>query len=48
MKCLTFQDKVKIKAWVFEFIEDQAIHLVIGRDTADPFVKIALNQGIPL
>ena len=45
---LTFQDKLKIKARIFEFIEDQSIHLVIGRDMADPFVKIALNQGILL
>ena len=47
-QCLTFQDKLKIKARIFEFMEDQSIHLVIGRDTADPFVKIALNQGILL
>ena len=47
-QCLTFQDKLKIKARILEFIEDQSIHLVIGRDTADPFVKIALNQGILL
>jgi len=39
---------LKIKARIFEFIEDQSIHLVIGRDMADPFVKIALNQGILL
>ncbi len=45
---LTFQDKLKIKARIFEFLEDQTIHMVIGRDTADPFVRVALNQGILL
>ncbi len=45
---LTLKDKLKIKARIFEFLEDQAIHLVIGRDTADPFVRAALNEGILL
>lgn len=45
---LTFQDKLKIKARIFECLEDQTIHLVISGDTTDPFVKIARNQGILL
>ncbi len=45
---LTFQDKLKIKARIFECLEDQTIHLVIGRDTTDPFVKIARHKGILL
>ena len=45
---LTFQDKLRIKARIFERLENQKIHLVISRDTADPFVRIALNQGVLL
>jgi len=47
-QCLTFKDKIKIKARIFEFLEEQAIHLVIARDTTDPFVRVALNEGVPL
>lgn len=47
-RSLTFKDKLKIKARMFEALEDQTIHLIIGRDQADPFVRIALNQGVPL
>ncbi len=45
---LTFADKLKIKARIFQSLEDQSIHLVIGRDTTDPFVKIALHEGVLL
>ena len=47
-RCLTFHDKLRIKARIFERLENQKIHLVISRDTADPFVRIALNQGVLL
>jgi predicted nucleotidyltransferase len=47
-QCLTFKDKLKIKARMFETLEDQTIHLIIGRDQADPFVRIALDRGVPL
>jgi len=45
---LTFKDKMKIKGRIFEFLEDQMVHLVIARDTVDPFVRVALDKGVPL
>ncbi len=45
---LTFKDKLKIKARIFEFMEVQAIHLVIARDTSDLFVRAVLDEGVPL
>ncbi|MCB2149557.1 MAG: nucleotidyltransferase domain-containing protein [Deltaproteobacteria bacterium] len=45
---LTFKDKLKIKAVLFETMEDQKIDLVIAKDSNDPFVKIALEKGVRL
>ena len=45
---LTFKDKLKIKARIFEFMEVQAIHLIIARDTSDLFVRAVLDEGVPL
>jgi predicted nucleotidyltransferase len=45
---LTFKDQIKIKARIFKSLEEQAIHLVIARDMTDPFVRVALNEGVPL
>ena len=46
--CLTFKDKLKIKAVLFETLEEQKIDLLIAKDSTDPFVKIAFEQGVPL
>lgn len=45
---LTFKDKLKIKARIFEFMEVQAIHLIIAHDTSDLFVRAVLDEGVPL
>ena len=45
---LKFKDKLKIKAVLFETMEDQKIDLVIAKDSNDPFVKIALEKGVRL
>ena len=45
---LTFKDQIKIKARIFKSLEEQAVHLVIAGDVTDPFVRVALNEGIPL
>ncbi len=45
---LTFKDQINIKARIFKSLEEQAIHLVIARDMTDPFVRVALNEGVPL
>ena len=45
---LTFKDKLKIKAFLFQTLEEQKIDLLIAKDDSDPFVKIALEQGVAL
>ena len=45
---LKFKDKLKIKAVLFETMEDQKIDLIIAKDSNDPFVKIALEKGVRL
>jgi len=45
-KNLTFSDKIKIKKSIFEHIDEQKIDLIIAKDNADPFVRLALEQGI--
>ena len=45
---LTFKDKLKIKAIVFENIEEQKMDLIIARDSKDPFVRMALENGVRL
>lgn len=45
---LTFHDKGKIKHAIFESLEEQRIDITISNDLADPFVQIALKEGIPL
>ena len=45
---LTFKDQIKIKARIFKSLEEQAVHLVMEGDVTDPFVRVALNEGIPL
>ena len=47
-RILTYGDKLKIKQKLFEKIEEQKIDLVIAKDTADPFVRLALEQGVRL
>ena len=45
---LTFEDKLKIKAYLFERIEEQKIDLIISVDESDPFIRMALKQGVRL
>jgi len=44
-RTLTYRDKIKIKKQLFEKMEEQKIDLIIARDIADPFVRLALEQG---
>ena len=44
-RTLTYGDKIKIKKRIFEKMEEQKIDLIIARDNADPFVRLALEQG---
>ncbi|MFI5343503.1 MAG: nucleotidyltransferase domain-containing protein [Chlamydiales bacterium] len=45
---LTFLDKGKIRTLIFEQLEEQKIDITIAKDDSDPFVKIALEEGVPL
>jgi len=45
---LTFEDKLEIKAYLFERIEEQKIDLIISQDESDPFIRMALKQGVRL
>ena len=45
---LTFSDKIKIKKKIFERIDEQKIDLIIAKDNSDPFVRLALEQGVRL
>ncbi len=46
--CLTFKDKLKIKARIFESMEDQKLDILISQDTNDPFVRLAMRNGVLL
>ncbi len=43
---LTFPDKARIKHAIFESLEEQRIDITISNDLTDPFVQIALKEGI--
>ena len=47
-KSLTYGDKLKIKQMLFEKMEEQKIDLVIASDASQPFVRLALEQGVRL
>ena len=45
---ITFGEKLKIKAAIFEKIDEQKIDLVITDNENDPFVKMVLEKGVVL
>jgi len=45
---LNYDDKLQLKMQLFEQIGEQKIDIVIAKDTSDPFVRIALKQGVML
>jgi uncharacterized protein len=45
---LTFKDKLKIKARIFESMEEQKLDILISPDTSDPFVRLAEENGVLL
>ncbi|MBI4972679.1 MAG: nucleotidyltransferase domain-containing protein [Candidatus Omnitrophica bacterium] len=45
---LGYGDSIKIRQRLYEKLGEQKIHLVIRKDTDDPFVKIALAEGLML
>ena len=45
---ITFQDKLDIKAKIFEKMDEQKIDLLIATDTQDPFVRVALKNSVEL
>jgi len=45
-KRLNYDDKIKIRQTLYETIGEQKIDIVIAEDTSDPFVKMAMEQGV--
>lgn len=45
---LLYTDKAKIKFRIFNHMEEQRIDITIAKDDSDPFVKIALEEGVLL
>ena len=45
---LTRDDKRSIKIRLFELLGEQKIDIVLAADDADPFVKLALENGVKL
>jgi predicted nucleotidyltransferase len=45
---LTYSDKLSIKKKFYREMDEQKIDVVIARDAADPFVRLALERGIRL
>ncbi len=45
---ITLQDKLTIKAKIFEKMEEQKIDLLIAPDTEDPFVCLAFKNSVEL
>lgn len=45
---LKFSDKLAIKKSLFLSLDEQKIDIVIAHDRKDPFVALALEQGIRL
>lgn len=45
---LTNEHKRKIRLNLYELLGEQKIDLVIAKDTSNPFVRIALSEGVPL
>jgi len=42
------EHKLDIKHELFQNIEEQKVDIIIAKDETDPFVKIALSEGIQL
>ena len=45
---LSNADKIPILVHIFDKIEEQKIDLIIAQDSSDPFVRLALKNGIEL
>ncbi len=42
---LSYDDKITIRKNLYEKLDEQKIHIIIAKDIADPFVKIAHREG---
>jgi len=45
---LTFGDRRKIRIELYDKIGEQKIDIALAKDTSEPFVRIALKEGILL
>jgi predicted nucleotidyltransferase len=44
-RTITLEDKLDIKASIFETIEEQKIDLIVAADASQPFVQMVLENG---
>ena len=47
-QALTRSAEGRIRWRIWEQLGEQKIDILVARDTADPFVRIALKEGVPL
>jgi len=45
---ITYGDKLKIKKSIFTALEEQKIDIFLSKNTDNPFVRLALEQGVRL
>lgn len=45
---ITFEDKLRIKAMIFQVMEEQKIDMIIAQDASEPFVNMALKDSVEL
>jgi uncharacterized protein len=42
---LNYNDKIRIKKYIFSYLEEQKIDIVISSDEYDPFIKMVKEEG---
>ena len=45
---MTYRDKLNVKKKIFLALGEQKVDLLIYKDTTEPFVRMALEQGVQL
>lgn len=47
-ECMTSDNKRAVRIKLYELLGEQKIDIVLAKDDADPFVKMALTNGVEL
>ena len=45
---MTYRDKLNVKKKIFLALGEQKVDLLIYKDTTEPFVRMAMEQGVQL